>query len=163
MRGIHEGALSRHQVRHHDCAERRTGHRQKHPDRQPRRRLVLGQPCAFGHERQDRSGKAAGILDSGDRRACGHEEGRHRQGQSLYFQTGRQVPRQFRAEGDSASEAVRVFRNDQQRERIPPRHHRQPQVLERQGHRPGEIQALGHDRRGRAADMGGGRRDCQGG
>ena len=78
-----------------------------------------------------------------------------------YFQAGRQIPCQFWAEGDSAPKAMRVLRHDQQRERVSPRHYRQPQVLERQGYRPGKVQALGDDRRGGSADMGGGRRDRQ--
>jgi len=40
------------------------------------------------------------------------------QGESLYFQTGRQVQGKFRETCDAASETVRVFRDDEQRKRL---------------------------------------------
>jgi len=105
--------------------------------------VVLRQPLHIGHEGQDRAGKAAGLLDTRTRRACGHQKDGRGNGKVLHHPHRRQIPALLRPGGRKPPAPVRHRRHDQQRRRLPARHHRQPPLLARTGFGRGQVPCLG--------------------
>ena len=151
------GFDARHEIRLHDRADRRAGHRQEHAAAQNGPPLVLGQPENVRGQRSLRAG--AGRVDRRSGRAGSHEPQRSGPRKAVSFSERGHLSRALRPAHRYIPAPVRILRHQQQ-QRIPARRYREPALLaRRRGHTPSDKIHLGGPRqrsgpvvgRGRAA------------